>query len=257
MLRLPVSGTLVEMRPFTGAEDMLLLESAADELEVSIALANHLACNDDRTELDAASLPFADLEALLLLLRQALLGDRVLSHGRCPAAGCGAETDISFPIHEYLAHHRPRCPRNVHATDEPGWYVLRDSDVRFRLVTAADMLACRREADPQRALSRRTIRPQDGSQPDIRRVQHAMESLAPPLAREVEGQCPSCGRATCFFFNPQSFVQRELRYEAAFLYEDVNLLAGSYHWSEEKILSLPRTRRLQYAELAMRGGVAN
>jgi len=254
MWRLPVSGTLVEMRQFTGAEDMLLLEYGGDPLQVSIALANRLAYRCEEAELDAASLPLADLEAWLLRFRQMLLGDQVLSHGRCPAAGCGTETDISFRISEYLQHHRPRCPRNVSAIkEEPGWFALQGCEARFRLVTGADVVASQFQTDPELDLAKRTIRPESLSRRDLTRVQQAMEALAPPLAREIEGKCPACGTHTRFFFSPQSFVQRELQYEAAFLYEDVNLLAGRYHWSEEKILSLPRMRRLHYAELAMRG----
>ena len=258
MVRLPVSGTVVDMRPVTGAEDMLLLEAGGSQVEISIALANRLARRCDGSEMDAASLPLADLEALLLQFRRTLLGDRVLSHAKCPGAGCGTETDISFRISDYLAHYRPRRPRAVDAIkDEPGWFALSGSAVKFRLVTAADILASRSCPHAESELARRTICPGTASRHDRKRVQQAMETLAPPLAQEVAGRCPACGTTTQFSFDPQGFVQRELQYEAAFLYEDVNLLAGRYHWSEEKILSLPRMRRLQYAELAMRGGVAN
>ena len=60
-----------------------------------------------------------------------------------------------------------------------------------------------------------------------------------------------------FFFSACTHVQRELAHEAAFLYQDVHLLATRYHWSEDKILALPRARRLQYAELAMATGGVN
>jgi len=57
-----------------------------------------------------------------------------------------------------------------------------------------------------------------------------------------------------FWFDVQSYVQRELRYDAEFLFEDVHQLATRYHWSEEEILSLPRKRRVQYVEMALRQG---
>jgi hypothetical protein len=258
MFHLPVTGIPVDVGPFTGAEDMVLLESGGCSAEISIALADRLARRSDGTSVDASQLPVADLEALILHLRSILLGDQVLTHGKCAAVNCGTQTDISFRISEYLAHCRPRKLPNVQpVTKEPGWYVLQGVELKFRLVTAADVLATQNLPDPETELARRTIRPEHASRRDVRRVQKAMEGLAPSLAQELEGSCPACGTTSRFFFNPQTFVQQELRYEAAFLYQDVHLLAKKYHWSEEMILSLPRPRRLHYAELAMQEGVAN
>ena len=258
MFRLPISEILVEVRPFTGGEEMLLLESGGGEVGTSIELARRLVRHAEDGTLDPAALPVPDLEALLLHVRRMLLGDEIVSHSKCQVSDCGLETDISFSIDQYLANHRSRMPGYVHPVkEEAGWFALRGSEATFRLVTADDLLATKDSRHPERELARRTIRPDNLSARDIRRVQRAMESMAPPLAREVEGRCPACGTAARFFFNPQSYIQRELRYEAAFLYEDVHLLAQRYHWPEEKILSLPHARRVQYAELAMREGVAH
>jgi hypothetical protein len=258
MFRLPVTGTVVEIRDFSGAEDMLLLESTGHDMEISIALADRLARRSDGAELHAASLPITDLEAWLLGLRSALLGDEVLSHGKCLAEHCGAQTDISFRISEYLEHHRPRMPRNVQSVkEEPGRFALLGSVVTFRLLTAGDLAAVEGLPDAETELARRTIRPADSSCRDQRRVQQAMEMLAPPLAQEVEGSCPGCGLKDRLFFCPHSFVLQELRYKSMFLYEDVHLLAERYHWPEEKLLALPSKRRAQYAELAMREGDSN
>lgn len=258
MFRLPISEILVEVRPFTGAEDLLLLESAGAEVEISIELARRLVRHAEDGTLDPPALPVPDLDALLLYVRRTLLGDEIVSHSKCRASDCGSETDISFRIGQYLAYHRPRVPEYVHPVkEEVGWFALRGSEATFRLVTAEDLLATKHSRHPERDLAHRTIRAGNLSARDIRRVQRAMESMAPPLAQEVEGRCPACGTTARFFFNPQGYIQRELRYEAAFLYEDVHLLAQHYHWPEEKILSLPRARRVQYAELAMREGVAH
>jgi len=42
---------------------------------------------------------------------------------------------------------------------------------------------------------------------------------------------------------------RELREQAAFIYEDVHLIAQHYRWSEAEIMLLPRNRRIRYAEM--------
>ncbi len=257
MLRLPVSGILAELHQLTGAEDMLLLDPAADELQVSIALAQRLSRRSDGGILDVASLPFTDLEALLLEQRRVLLGNEVQPQAGCTAPECSAQIDVSFRISDYLAHYRPRASRLAEPlNEEPGWFRLRDSQVSFRPVTASDLLAVHGLPNPEFELARRTMRPQQPvSKRDLERVQQAMEAISPSLSQELEGRCPECGASVRFFFSPRSYVTSELRFEAAFLYEDVHLLAVRYHWSEEKILSLPRARRLQYAELAGRGGV--
>lgn len=256
MLRLPVSGILAELHQLTGAEDLLLLDPAADELQVSMALAQRLSRRSDGGVLDVASLPLTDLEALLLEQRRVLLGNEVQPQARCTAPECSAQIDVSFRIDDYLAHYQPQASRLAEPlNDEPGWFRLRDSQVSFRPVTAGDLLAVHGLLNPEFELARRTMRPQPVSKRDLKRVQQAMEAISPSLSQELEGRCPECGAAVRFLFNPRSYVTSELRFEAAFLYEDVHLLAARYHWSEEKILSLPRARRLQYAELAGRGGV--
>ena len=253
MFRLPVSGLQVDLHQFTGAEDMLLLESDAEDWGISIAMAERLAHQVDGEALDAAALPATDVEALLLEQRRVILGDDLNPRAQCGQPGCAAQIDVSFRISNYLEYHRPRMPRIAGPLKEqPGWFRLHETDVSFRLVTAGDLMAIQGLAHPEKELAVRTMRPQPLAEKDIRRVQQAMEAMAPPLSRELEGRCPECNAAVRLFFNPRTYVQRELRFEAAFLYEDVHLLATRYHWSEEKILSLPRTRRVQYAELAVR-----
>lgn len=257
MFRLPVSQIAVELRPYTGAEDMLLLESRDHEVRRSLALVHRLAQRCDGEALDAGSLPLPDVEAMLLELRRTLLGDVLHAKADCQARECGQRTDITFSIEDYLAHHRPRVPRNQPVRKESGWFALPHSDVEFRLVTAGDLIEAIESANPKSALARRTIRPASVSRNDLSRVQRIMDSLSPSLSQEVQKKCVKCGEWVQIFFNVHSYVQRELAFEAEFLYQDVHVLATRYHWSEEAILSLPRARRLQYAEMALAGGGIN
>jgi hypothetical protein len=57
-------------------------------------------------------------------------------------------------------------------------------------------------------------------------------------------------------FDPRRFCLRELRDRARFVYDDVDVLARRYHWSERAILTLPAARRASYAELARQAGAA-
>ncbi len=254
MIRLPVSQTEVRLRPPTGADDLQLLEMAGnDPVEISVAWLDSLGQRADGSALDAASLPLTDLEWLLLEQRRLSLGEEITARSRCIAARCGTLTDIRFPIGEYLAHHRPRIPKQVERAELPGWFRLRGAAVMFRPPTAADVAAVRHLPRPEKELARRSFHPQTVTAVERRRVERALEALAPGLSGEVEGRCPDCGTTSRFWFDVHGYIQRELRYDAEFLYEDVNLLAGRYHWEEQRILALPRARRVQYAELALRG----
>jgi hypothetical protein len=254
MFRLPVSQLDVEFLPFTGAEDVLLLESPGGELDTSVALLDRVTVFEGAVNNDAGSLPLTDFEILLLELRRTIIGDLVESRGRCAAPECRAAIEISFRLSGYIARHKPRMPRHCVPAEDPGWYRLPASGAEFRLVTAADLIASGGARNARSELARRTMRGLTCGRGEIGRIERAMEMLCPSLSRELEGRCPKCHATTRMFFKPRTFVLRELGYDASFLYQDVHLLAARYHWTEEKIVTLPRSRRLQYAELALMGG---
>lgn len=255
---LPVSGRRVALRQPTGRDEMLLLEARGAEPARAIAFATRLACDGT----DAASLPVPDLDALLLRLRQALVGDRLLTETACPARGCRARVDISFGIEAFLTHHRPHQPRlrawQVTPCAEPaGWFGLRavgaaPDTARFRLPTAGDERDAAGQPDAAAALARRCIAPLPLPARARRAAEAAMAALAPPLAGPLSGTCPECGADVTIGFDPRRFVLAELRARAGFVAEDVDALAGRYHWTERAILELPGTRRTAYAEMARR-----
>ena len=74
-----------------------------------------------------------------------------------------------------------------------------------------------------------------------------MEAIAPLSVRLLQGDCPACGAAVTAHFDIRRFCLRELRDQAIFIYDDIDLLAGNYHWSEGAILSLGADRRARYA----------
>lgn len=248
-VRLPVSGIEVMLRQPTGAEDILLLEAPACDTPLALDLITRLGSSTDGATFAGDTLCVTDLDALLLLLRQMLLGDLIRTDVLCPAKECGRRIDISFHVGEYLAHHRPRTARAVEAADEAGWFRLRDAPVSFRLPSAADQVAISRSTEPERALIRACIRPAEISARILKRVETAMEALAPNLSHPLQGQCPECGATVDMYFDAQQFTLNELRNQATFIYEDVHLLASYYHWSQAEILALPRSQRAQFTQM--------
>ena len=250
---LPVTRRAVALRQPTGRDEMLLLEGGGSEAGRAIALADALACD----ALDAATLPVHDLDALLLRLRQVLIGDRVLTESTCPNASCAASVDIGFGIAAYLAHHAPGKPprgrwRCTPCADAIGWLELSDgtSAVRFRLPTAGDERDVADAPNAAALLADRCLSPQPCPAAARRAAEHAMAALAPSLVGELSGMCPHCGAAVAAQFDPRRYVLAELRARARFITEDLHTLAARYHWSERAILALPTPRRAAYAEMA-------
>src|SRR5271166_3673842 len=103
---LPVCGRRVALRQPTGRDEMLLLEAWGSEPGRAIAFLDRLAGDG----LDISALTVADIDALLLQLRRAMLGDRIVAETRCPSPGCSAPVDVAFGIAAFLGHHRPRAP---------------------------------------------------------------------------------------------------------------------------------------------------
>jgi hypothetical protein len=256
--RLPVSGIEVVLRQLAGADDILLAEAGRLEPGLAHALVSALARPASGGELVWPELTLTDLDATLLAIRGMVLGDRIESSARCaspgqggsePDRGCGARIDLGFLIADYLASHEPSMPRGVAREADAAWFRIDGTAVTFRLPTSADLAAIAGEPDAERALARRCIRP-DEVPADLRpQIEHAMEALAPNLYGELEGTCPECGATVGIAFDPQRYVIEELRQRAAFVFEEVHLIAERYRWSEDAILTMPRARRARYAEL--------
>lgn len=269
---LPVSGTAVTLGHPTGLEDLLLVECGGDDAAGALALAQRLAQAANGAEIAWTELAATDLDVILLRLRQTLLGDRIVSDVHCRGDGCGSRVDISFSIEAYIAHHRPKPPpvrsrgwRVLVRMDEPGWFDFSpegpdpertEVSARFRVPTVVDQIYAAAQPDPETALARVCIRPEHIAAPMRRRVEAAMQAMAPSLVGELQGQCPDCGALVAARFDPRRYCLQELRDRARFIYGDVDVLARRYHWAEQSILAMPNARRANYVELALAGGDA-
>lgn len=249
MLRLPVADLSVELGLPTGADDVALLEAGEPTVAVAITLLAGVARGCDGEALDWRALAMTDIDALLLRLRQLVIGDKLTAEIVCRAPECGERADIVFSIADYLDHHRPRAPRRVAAVDE-AWFRLSGSDVEFRVPSVSDQLAIAGAERAEETLVRRCIRPPECGSAARRRAESAMEAMAPSLASELQGSCPECGAEVSAFFDPLQYVLRELRRQAAYVYEDVWAIAERTHWPETDILALPAARRARYAGLS-------
>jgi hypothetical protein len=256
MLRLPVSGLQVIIRQPTGAEDVFLQEMQGATAAAALEFIGRLVRTPAGAPVDWLDVSVSDLEALLLGLRQAVVGDLISTEAHCPRAECGARVDIAFRIGQFLASRTPGRSRKVKDSGDGKWFALIGETVEFRLPTGADLLSIDGHPEPYRELVRRCIRPEGIAAGLWGRAERAMEALAPRFSSNLSGKCPECGRAFEVYFDVLHFVMRELRAHSAAVYQDVHLLALHYKWPEADILALPRNRRSAYAEMLGGGGVA-
>ncbi|MDA9504169.1 hypothetical protein XI09_05200 [Bradyrhizobium sp. CCBAU 11386] len=263
-LVLPASGLSVTLRHPTGLDDILIAEGGLSEVQLALAIAERL--GDEREALDWTALPVCDLEALLLHLRRGVIGDQVVTDSLCSAKGCGARLDFSFSIDAWLAHHRPKRPPlgargfSVRASERHGEYDLSLRDVAgsfaFRIPTIGDQIAAAQDADAEMAIAQACLYPPDMPPRARRAAERAMQFLAPGLRDNLQGVCPECRATITVLFDPLHYCLQELRDRARYVYQDVDILAQRYAWSEAAILTIPSVRRMQYAELARATRVA-
>jgi hypothetical protein len=265
---LPVCGRTVGLRPVSGVEDLLLREadrSPAGEAALALALAKRLATALDGQSLDWEHAAVTDLDTLILRLRQVAIGSRIRSGIQCPSPECACRIDIRFRIESYIQHHAPRPrPRVRGWTAEPdteaGWFMLippranEDPALRFRLPTAGDQLLVAGREDAAETLARLCLRPADAPARLVRHAETLMEAMAPSLTDEIQGVCPDCSRRFTIEFDARWFCLSELCNRASYIYQDIDLLARRYHWTERDILALSHSRRAAYAELALQKG---
>jgi hypothetical protein len=249
MTRLPISGVQAYWRPATGHDDIALADSHP-------GLAGALGYVDRAATLpsgiDAASLPVGDLDLLVVARRRELRGDTLVAEGRC--GQCASVVDVEFSLAAYAHYHRPR-PSRIATLSGNGWFTLRSDDVSFRPPTVADVLAAAGAKDPRGALlascSRGAVTPRQA-----RTVERSLASVAPTLRADVAGTCPECEAPVLLDVDARELCMTELRFLAASVYDDINLVASVYRWAQDAILDLPSTRRRRYADMiAGRTGV--
>jgi hypothetical protein len=239
MTRLPISRQNAHWRPSTGHDDIALADSppglfgAVEWLSVCV-------------DIDVPRLPVGDLDWLIVARRCELRGDILIAEGSCQR--CAAIVDLQFSIADYAAYHRPKPSRTaVPGTD--GWLTLRSApDVSFRIPTVADVVSSLACDLPRDSLLRSCTRGRVTSRV-ARMVETALARLAPTLHADVSGTCPECSTTVVFDLDARELCMTELRFIAASVYDDVNLIASMYHWSGSTILDLPSTRRRRYADM--------
>jgi hypothetical protein len=240
MVALPISGVEAAWRPATGRDDMALADGP---LGLAGAVAYIGSAVEFEPAVDPLDLIVGDVDRLIMWHRRERCGDTMIAEGRC--GRCFAPVDVRFSLAAYAAHHRPRPSRRAEPTGD-GWFALRGKDASFRLPTARDVLAVAEAADARTELLERCVR-ERVTAATARAIESAMARLAPTLRSPVAGTCPECGVAFELEVDARELCMTELHRDAITVYDDVNMIATAYGWSQDEILNLPSARRRRYA----------
>lgn len=245
MSLLPVCGKAFGLKTPDGSSEIFALESTGSDVAVALGLLATLTLLDEApaSETSLAALCVTDFEYLVLSLRRAWRGPRIalgLACGHCQAA-----SDFTLDIDQLLRGAIPKSVPGVHPDpDGSGWFTADGG--AFRLPVVGDQLKLAGCARPERALAELCLDETARQRPLRRRIERAMEAMAPEISRAIRGLCPACGHAIEAYFPVVPTVVAEMRQGAASLHDDVDLIARVYHWPQTEILSLPHGRRQAY-----------
>lgn len=125
---------------------------------------------------------------------------------------------------------------------------------RFRVPTGADQLAVAGMSDDDALrclvdlclVNRLGDRLHPFTPDDLLRIESALEEVAPEVAVSVQASCPACGAPHLIDVDPYVAISRG---SGGDLFQEIHILAATYHWSEGEILALPLERRRRYLEL--------
>ncbi len=129
--------------------------------------------------------------------------------------------------------------------------------VSVSVPTGNDQLAIAEIDDHQQALwllierlvkvkgSRKKLRSKHLTAEDIEKIESIAETLSPEIATELLADCPNCNVQNRLNIAPYSSLGRS----TDSLFNEVHMIALHYHWSEQAILDLPRSRRQHYLRL--------
>jgi hypothetical protein len=204
----------------------------------------------------SGQLAIADRDRVLAAIYRREFGDRIESTIRCGA--CGEQFEFGFSL-EALTEHLGEP-----AATADGYYRLTDG-TRFRPPTGADELAVNGlpAGQGERQLLERCLAAgtaaegveagvnggQKRSAVDVEDIEAALLAWAPLLSTELAARCPECGREQSLHFDIQQLLFLRLARERREVARQVHLLASTYKWGRQEILSLSREERRAYSSM--------
>jgi hypothetical protein len=203
-----------------------------------------------------ARLPIGQRDALLLTLRQDMLGSRLAGYAECPA--CSERLELGIDSRQILAGQEwPKTP------DAAAQSVEVDSfHISFRLLDSFDLAAIATSQDvaaARKTLIQRSVldircngEPVAALPSDMEtRVSEALIQADPLADLQFDLSCPACGHLWQLAFDITAFFWAEINNLAKRLLYEIHTLAHAYGWREADILAMSPARRQTYLDLVI------
>lgn len=182
-------------------------------------------------------------DALLVALRELTLGASLAAVVSCPS--CAELLEVELAAADLRQENAP-------SGAEPLELELEGRRTRFRLPTAADLVAVASAADVEEGrglLLERCVVDGELTAEGEEALAARMAEADPGAWVELELACPDCGEEWSAPFDIVSFFWAEVDACARRLVRDVHALASAYGWRESDVLALSADRREAYLEL--------
>lgn len=216
----------VTLSPLTGAAERV----AGGDAQALLRTLMGAASGDESL---ADRLTVGDRDRLLAEIYGDLYGWDVLADARC--GSCQARFELRFSLGAML---RARQPDGTGADG-----TVKVGEARLRLPRVAD-----RADDPDAFLRLLKI---SGDPPPLAEAEAALEAADPALVLDLKGTCPECASAQTLPFSICGFLGAALARDHRFLLREAHLIARTYSWGLESILSLTRQERQEFVRLIL------
>lgn len=202
-----------------------------------------------------AKLSIGERDARLLHFRKWIFGPRLINFAVCPS--CNGKVEWEAAVDDILLQEIDLGPGpKIFNVKKEGYSIdfrLPDSnDIQRAIVdklgssdASAIVSACILDI---RHGKKKTL-PHQIPEPVLEAVSNRMAEADPQADMSMQLNCSHCGNLWKASFDILSYLWTEIDNWARRLFKDVALLARTFGWNEQEILSLSPMRRQQYIEL--------
>jgi hypothetical protein len=242
------------MRSLSAADVVQVWELGESSRVVDKGLLLLAAAHPDRPYRELARLSVGRRNTVLFALRERMFGPLLRALVHCPA--CGEKLEFSTALAEL-------CRLDAAAPDEREHRLSVDEfEVWFRPPRVSDLAAAAAAlgdvGEVRRTLFRdcvchaerdgAAIAADDLPATVVEAIEDELGELDPNGDVVVGFDCAGCGHPWSTGFDIASFLWSEVAFLAQHLFDEVDLLARAYGWSEDTILAMSSVRRRRYLD---------
>lgn len=188
---------------------------------------------------ELAALPIAERDARLFSVTETIFGPLLTLSATCTV--CAAQTDLTFSVSDIKMLDTPERFSGV--------FHHEGRDYPYRMPNSRDMANALRAPDPQRTLLLSLLNLAQADRALIAKFDATLEEQSGLETLSLGFDCAECKAGQDAPFDILDYLWSRIVAEARRLIWDVHLLARSYGWTSDEILSLSRLRRAEHVAM--------